>query len=107
MSSPNDQIMEFMFPVAVTAASSRLEVLVPGLGAGALPQGHSVSEVTVPEAGEAVTVNWQGEPVRGSRGLLHGGQGGYARRSGRTRPSLGALMSSGDNERRAAAATPA
>lgn len=34
MSSPSDQIMEFMFPVTVTSAATRLEVLAPALVAG-------------------------------------------------------------------------
>lgn len=40
MSSPSDQIMEFMFPVTVTSAATRLEVLAPALVAGTPAQGH-------------------------------------------------------------------
>lgn len=74
---------------------------------GTLPQGHSVSEVSVPEAGEAGTVNRQGGPTRRGRGAAAqwAGRPGPAPRVRAT--SLGAPMSSDDDVRQEAAVTQA
>lgn len=70
-----------LFPVAAASAATRLEVLAPGWVAGTPAQGHSVSEVSVPEAGEAAAANLQGDPQGGAGGPLPGAQGSRGRLS--------------------------
>lgn len=54
----NDQVMEFVFPVPAILVSTGLGVLVSRMVVGTLPQGHLVTQVSVPEANKAVIVNW-------------------------------------------------